>query len=90
MKFVEVIFATAGALLFAASWVLNYWMWQVMPIQPDLQTGFVIPMIAHGRILYVSLVYDLTSKTFFWGGLILFLCAVVIDFYKDPFNRRSS
>jgi hypothetical protein len=90
MKIVEVALAAVGALLFAASWILNYWMWQVMPIRPDLQSGFVIPMIAHGRILYVSSIYDLTYKVLFWGGLILFLCAVVIDFYKDPFNRRSS
>ena len=61
-----------------------------MPTQPDLQSGFVIPMIAHGRILYVSSIYDLAYKMIFWGGLILFLCAVVIDFYKDPFNRHSS
>jgi hypothetical protein len=89
LKIAEVTFAAAGAILFAASWILNYWMWQVMPIQPDMQSGFVIPMIVHGRIVYLSSIYDFTYKVLFWGGLILFLCAVVIDIYKDPFNRRG-
>lgn len=60
-----------------------------MPIQPDFQSGFVVPMIAHGRILYLSSMYDLLYKMLFWGGLVLFLGAVIIDFYKDPFNRRN-
>jgi hypothetical protein len=89
LKIAEVTFAAAGAILFAASWILNYWMWQVMPIQPDMQSGFVTPMIVHGRIVYLSSIYDFTYKVLFWGGLILFLCAVVIDIYKDPFNRRG-
>jgi hypothetical protein len=90
LKIAEVTFAAAGAVSFAASWTLNYWLWQVMPTQPDIPKGFVIPMVAHGRILYLSSTYDLIYKGLFWGGLLLFLCAVLIDFYKDPFNRRRS
>ena len=58
-----------------------------MPIQPDLQSGYVFPIITNGKTLYLSLIYYVAYRTLFWGGLILFLCAVIIDFYKDLFNR---
>jgi hypothetical protein len=89
LRIVELAFAIAGAGFFAASWIMNYWMWQVMPTHPDLDRGFVILMINHGRTIYLSLFYSVTHTVLFWSGLALFLCAVIIDFYKDPFNWHS-
>jgi len=87
LKIAEVAFVVAGASIFVASWIMSYWMWKTMPTRPE--GDFVIPMINHGRTIYLSLIYSVLFNALFWGGLTLVACAVLIDFYKDPFNWRN-
>jgi hypothetical protein len=89
LRIAELILAIAGVCLFSLSWVMNLWMWQAMPTHLDLANGFVTPMILNGRMIYVPQIYALIQVWLFWAGLALFLCAAIIDVYKDPFRRRS-
>lgn len=81
--------AAIGLLSYAASWIMNYWMWQVMPTHADPESGYIIPMIVRGRTLYLSSFYHITYKVVLFGSLLIFLCSVIIDFYVDPFQRRN-
>ena len=89
LRLAEVAFAIAGVVLFGASWGMSFWLWKEMPTQPDAAQGFTFPMIIHGRTIYLSSAYNLFYHALFWGGLVLFFCAVLIDAYKDPFNWRT-
>jgi hypothetical protein len=88
LRIAEVALAIVGAVSFGASWLLNYWMWQEMPRAPE--GSFVVPMINHGVTIYLSRTYSTLYDVLFWGGLALFGCAILIDFYKDPFGRRGA
>lgn len=89
LRIAELVFAVAGGTVFFLSWIMNFWLWKAMPTQPDIGRGFTIPMINHGRTIYLTPLYNIVYSTLFWGGLTLFLLAVLIDFYKDPFNWRA-
>jgi hypothetical protein len=89
LRAAELALAFGGALSFAASWLMRFWMDRVMPTHPDPQTGFVIPMISHGQTIYISWAYDFAFTLLAWVGATLFLAAVIIDFYKDPFDRQK-
>ncbi len=89
VRILELVLAIIGAITFASSWILSMWLWKAMPIQPDSVRGFIIPMIIHGRTIYLNTSFDTMHKSLFWGGLALFAIAVLIDFYKDPFNWRG-
>ena len=88
-RWLEIGLAAIGGIAFLASWILNYWLWHAMPTQPDVQAGFAIEMINHGRVIYLSPFYSLLHNGLFWGGLGLFACAVGVDFYLDPFGWRK-
>jgi len=89
MKILELILAISGASAFCLSWMLSLWFWKTMPTQPDAGGGFVIPMINHGRTIYISEIYSIAYYVLFWGGIGVLFAAVLIDFYKDPFGWRA-
>ena len=85
-KIAEAISAFIAVIAFYAGWLLSMWMSVNLPTIP---TGdFVIPMIIHGKTIYLSPTYNAAHKLLFWGSMVLFGCAACIDFYKDPFERR--
>lgn len=88
LKIVELTFAIVGVCLFSLSWVMALWMWQVMPTHVDPANGFVVPMTLNGRTIFVPSNYAFLQSWLRWGGLSLFLCAVLIDVYKNPFRWR--
>jgi hypothetical protein len=89
LRFVEVVLTIVGGTAFLSSWVMNFLLWQSMPVRPNPEEGFALPMIVHGRTVYLSTLYYILYYSMFWGGLALFFCAALIDFYKDPFKRRG-
>jgi hypothetical protein len=89
LRVAEMAFAIAGVASFSTSWIMSYWLESAMPTRPDVELRFRIPMIIHGRTIYLSSFYDGLYNTLFWGGLALFVCAVLIDFYGDPFSSRT-
>lgn len=88
LRIAEIVFAIAGAVAFGSSWLMNFWLWKAMPTKPNVEQGFTIPMINHGQTIYLTPFYSGLYDILFWGGLALFVCAVVVDFYLDPFNWR--
>ena len=60
-----------------------------MPTQPDALPGFMIPMILHGQIVYVSNFYSWIYNLLFWEHFGFFIFAAAIDVHMDPFYRRS-
>lgn len=61
-----------------------------MPTHPDVERGFTFSIIIHGQTVYFSSYYDTAYKALFWGAPTLFAPAMVIDFYKEPFNQRGT
>jgi|SRR5271154_7497978 len=88
-KFAEVALAMAGVAVFGSGWLMGFWLWKAMPTQPIVDQGFTIPTIIHGQTIYLTSLIALTYNYLFWGGFALFFGAVLIDFYKDPFNWRG-
>jgi len=84
---VEVWLAIFAVLSFLAAWTLSFWLREAMPQRPE--ADFVVPMIIHGRTIYVTWSLNALFHVPFWGSFAMFAGAVLIDFYKDPFNRRS-
>ena len=90
LKFTEVALAFAGVAVFGLGWLMGFWLWGAMPTQPIVDEGFTIPTIIHGRTIYMNSFYALAYNCLFYGGFVLFFCAVFIDFYKDPFKWRGT
>ena len=90
MKIIELTLALAGIAAYCLSWALSFWLWKAMPTQPDSIAGFTVPMIIHGRTIYLNTLFNVIYNSLFWGGLALFFIAVLIDSYKDPYNWRSN
>ncbi len=89
LRVVEMACVIAGFVLFGTSWVMSFWLWRAMPTQADVAGGFIVPMITHGRTVYLTRFCDIVNHALFGGGLALFFCAVLIDARKNPFNRRT-
>jgi hypothetical protein len=47
-----------------------------------------VPLIVHGRTVYLSQFHAAADSIAMWGGLALFFVAGLIDFYKDPYQWR--
>jgi hypothetical protein len=75
LRTAEIVLAIAGATAFALSWVMNFWLWKTMPILPDVERGFAIPMINHGQTVYLTLFYDISYNGLFWGVGVVRLCS---------------
>ena len=88
LRVIEMACAIAGCTFYSLTWIMSFWLWKAMPIHPDIEQNFAIPMIIHGRTIYLSNFYNNVYNTLLWGGGMLFFVAALIDFYKDPFNRR--
>jgi hypothetical protein len=84
----EAALASTGVLMFACSWAWSFWFWREMPRHPNIASGHTITETAHGATVYLNLIWHWLYRIFFWGGLIMFFSAALIDFYKDPFQRR--
>ena len=89
IKIIESALAVFSVFLFSMSWLMSYWLWQEMPMRENVESGYTIEEVIHGRTVYLNSIYDIIYITLFWGGPLLFFCAVLIDFYKDPFDRRG-
>jgi len=90
LKIAETLLAASGMLSFLVSWVMGFWLRETMPTQADSKFGYTIPIIMNGRTIYLNPFYDILHTALFWGGLLLFFCAALIDFHKDPFDRNRS
>lgn len=89
LRLAETIMAFLGGVLFGSLLVMAIWLRGAMPTQPDPQYGFIIPLIVNGRTIYLTRFYEIVHSVLFWGAVLSFFIAVLIDFYKDPFGRKS-
>jgi hypothetical protein len=72
---------------FFCTLVLSWYFWAKMPTQPDAQTGHINAMIIHGRTVYLTSLLYWVDQGLFWGSLLIFFIAALIDMHKDPFQR---
>ena len=89
-RVLEQFLGIGGATIWFASVLLSFWFWHSMPISPNEESGFVIPVINHGRTVYLNTVFEYLYEACFWGGMLLFLSAAVIDVRRNPFRWRRT
>jgi hypothetical protein len=80
--------ASSSFLTFAFNWMLSFWLWKEMPRLPDPLTGYTIAIVMKGVTVYLNPTYWFVFYGSFWGSMLAFFGAVLIDFYKNPFQWR--
>jgi hypothetical protein len=65
----------------------SFWFEGAMPTAPDPVQGYIIPIIIHGRTVYLPSLYQTLRTVALVLGLMLVCVAAVIDYRKDPHRR---
>ena len=89
-RILEVGFGIAAFVMFSCSWAWSFWFWKEMPRRTDATIGYSIPETVHGVTVYLSSSWYVMYHVMFWGGLLMGFVVALIDFYKDPFERRAN
>ena len=89
-RILEQLLGMGGAAIWCVSVLLSFWFWHSMPTSPNEEGGFVIPMINHGRTVYLTATFEYLYEACFWGGMLMFFSAAVIDLHKNPFGWQRT
>jgi hypothetical protein len=79
----------AALCAFGCFWCVRLWLWANAPRLPEDAAGITMPLQGGGAIFYVTYNLDWVLTALIWFSAVAFGCAVLIDFYVDPFHRRD-
>jgi hypothetical protein len=71
--------AIAATCSLLAFWGLEVWFLKISPKSKDPALGAIYPIDWHWTTIFVTAVQELASNTLFWGAVVLFLVALIIE-----------